>query len=265
MARRPGRPRASGGGTSGRGTAQDVLDAAAQLFCTVGYTSTSTYAIAERAGVRQASIYHHFAGKHEILRELLLGTVRPSLANAERLAAQDAPAAARLWALCHADVALLSAGRDNLGALYLLPEVADDRFAEFHAMHAALRERYATLAAAVGTRGAAPAAEEGGLVLGLVESVILRRRQSEVGSGVAPLVADAALRILGLDGGEVAEAARVGRELVARLLVGAAGEGGPDDAGARGVAEGGVGAAEEIPHRDETSPAAPGAVPTGMV
>src|SRR3712207_8726744 len=105
--RRPGRPRADAGPTTGRGTAQDILDAAAPLFCTVGYTSTSTYAIAERAGVRQASMYHHFAGKAAILHELLLGTVRPSLDNARVLAGVDAPVPARLWALAHADVGLL--------------------------------------------------------------------------------------------------------------------------------------------------------------
>src|SRR3712207_5069582 len=131
MPRRPGRPRASTDPDSGRGTAHDILDAAAALFCTVGFTATSTYAIAERAGVRQASMYHHFPGKHAILLELLVGTVRPSLENADALAGLDVPADARLWALCHADVVLLCAGRDNLGALYLLPELADDRFTEF--------------------------------------------------------------------------------------------------------------------------------------
>ena len=81
-----------------------MLDAAAALFCTDGFTSTSTRANADAAGVRQASIYHHFAGKDAILLELLLGTVRPSLELADALAAGTEPAAARLWALVHAEV-----------------------------------------------------------------------------------------------------------------------------------------------------------------
>ena len=52
MARRPGRPRASGDPDGERDTRRDVLDAAAALFCTVGFTSTSTRAIADAAGVR---------------------------------------------------------------------------------------------------------------------------------------------------------------------------------------------------------------------
>ncbi|WP_298459832.1 TetR/AcrR family transcriptional regulator [uncultured Cellulomonas sp.] len=219
MARRPGRPRASAGPDTGRGTAQDILDAAAALFCTVGYTSTSTYAIAERAGVRQASIYHHFAGKHAILLELLLGTVRPSLANVDALAGGDAPIPARLWALCHADVTLLCAGRDNLGALYLLPEVADDRFAEFRRLHADLRTGYERLVA--GFPGVAPeeAPDLAALVLGLVESVILLRRGEPAlrAQDVAPRVADAVQRILGLPHERIAEVRAQGLALGAGL------------------------------------------------
>ncbi len=38
-----GRPRAQGPSKSGLGTEQDILDAAAHLFCTAGYGSTSTH------------------------------------------------------------------------------------------------------------------------------------------------------------------------------------------------------------------------------
>jgi AcrR family transcriptional regulator len=219
MARRPGRPRASTDPATGRGTAQDLLDAAAALFCTVGYTSTSTYAIAERAGVRQASMYHHFAGKHAILLELLLGTVRPSLQNADRLLAVDAPAAVRLWALCHADVALLCAGADNLGALYLLPELADERFAEFRTLHAELRARYEVLVRAVPGIRDEDARALAGLAFGLVESVILRRRDEPDLDALdaAPRVADAVQRVLGVRGAELDAARSAGAALLATL------------------------------------------------
>ena len=229
MPRPPGRPRASADSPTGRGTAQDLLDAAAALFCTVGYTSTSTYAIAERAGVRQASMYHHFPGKHAILLELLLGTVRPSLANADRLLAVDAPAASRLWALCHSDVELLCAGPDNPGALYLLPELADERFAPFRELHGALRARYATLVADVPGVAPGDVAALGALAIGLVESVILRRRDEPDlrADDVAPRFADALLRVLGV-GDDVLTAAREeGRRLCSALRTqptGAAGD-----------------------------------------
>lgn len=201
MARRPGRPRASGDPDGERDTRRDVLDAAAALFCTVGFTSTSTRAIADAAGVRQASIYHHFAGKDAILLELLLGTVRPSLELADALAAGTEPAAARLWTLVHADVGLLCAGPVNLGVLYVLPEVAGEQFAEFHALRSLLRARYSELARAAGDGD-----DRGELALGLVESVILRRRDTpdvDV-AAVQDAVADGVLRLVGCTPAEIA-------------------------------------------------------------
>jgi AcrR family transcriptional regulator len=219
VARRPGRPRASGEPATGRGTAGDILDAAAALFCTVGYTSTSTYAIAERAGVRQASIYHHFAGKHAILLELLLGTVRPSLRNVELLRAAVAGVPARLWALCHADVELLCAGRDNLGALYFLPELSDPRFGEFRNLHRALRSGYAELVGRYPGVRPDDVVELAALVFGLVESVILRRREEPDlrADDVAPQLADAVQRLLGATPEALADARQDGRALRAIL------------------------------------------------
>jgi AcrR family transcriptional regulator len=217
--RGPGRPRASTDPSTGRGTAQDLLDAAAALFCTVGYTSTSTYAIAERAGVRQASMYHHFAGKAAILHELLLGTVRPSLRNAEALAGSGAGVPARLWALAHADVGLLCAGRDNLGALYFLPELSDERFAPFRELHLALRSGYADLVARYPGVRPQDVAELSALVIGLVESVILRRREEPDlrADDVAPRVADAVQRLLGATPDGLAAARTEGLALRATL------------------------------------------------
>lgn len=220
MGRRPGRPRATGDPHEQRDTRQDVLDAAAALFCTVGYAATSTRAVADRAGVRQASIYHHFTSKDAILLDLLLGSVRPSVELADRLAsALDAPPAARLWALAHADVLLLTTSPVNVGALYLLPEVDGEQFAEFHALRDRLRARYDDLAAqvlaALDAHGGTSVGDDalaveaaGPLVLGLVESVILRRRAGERldDAAVARAVADGVLRLLGVDAAAVATA-----------------------------------------------------------
>src|SRR4051812_15982382 len=140
-----GRPRVAGPSPTGLGTRADILQAGAQLFCTVGYGSTSTHAIARGAGIRQASVYHHFGGKHEILPTLLAGTGHPSLDQARLLLARDEPAAARLWALCVSDVRLLTSGPVNVGSLYLLPEVDDERFTRFHELRAELEDAYRRL------------------------------------------------------------------------------------------------------------------------
>ncbi|MFD0070145.1 helix-turn-helix domain-containing protein, partial [Streptomyces sp. NPDC127574] len=106
--RRVGRPRAAQRPDSGLTPRAELLDAAAELFTTRGYAATTTRAVAERAGMRQASMYHYVSGKEELLAELLESTVTPSLALARRLLAEDTvPAVSRLRQLCRTDVELL--------------------------------------------------------------------------------------------------------------------------------------------------------------
>lgn len=195
-ATRTGRPRASGASPTGLGTRADVLAAAAALFGTRGYASASTHAIAEAAGIRQATLYHHFARKQDILLALLLDTVQPSLDVAAELLARDEEPAARLWALCVADVTLLAEAPHNTGALYLLPEVSDAAFEPFRERRSELETTYRTLVAACGVAAAAAGAS---LVLALVESVILQRKGGQTATLDATTIAAAALRVLDLD------------------------------------------------------------------
>lgn len=178
--RRVGRPRAQERPADGPEPREELLAVAAELFTTRGYTATSTRSIAERAGLRQASLYHYFDGKEAILADLLEGTVRPSLELAAGLVSRtEASPEARLWALCHADATLLCAGPHNLGALYLLPEVGTERFADFHRLRAELKSAYTGLLATT-EPGAHLTPEElalrADLLFGLTESVILIRR-----------------------------------------------------------------------------------------
>ncbi|RKS06380.1 TetR family transcriptional regulator [Nocardiopsis sp. Huas11] len=211
--RRVGRPRAAGTSPTGGDSTEDVLRAAAELFTSQGFSATSTRAVAERAGLRQASLYHLFANKDAILARLLEGTVGPSLTVAQRLERHPAPAPVRLWALCRADVELLCSGPYNVGALYLSPEVGRGRFEDFHARRDALRDHYARLVAQ-----AAPEADGRSLpdlVFGLVESVILRRggAASLDGHTAAAEVADGALRLLGTSESALAGVRAAGLEL----------------------------------------------------
>ena len=87
----------------------------------------------------------------------------------------------------------------GVGSLYLLPELADERFAPFHERRAELETTYRTLVAACGVEDPAAGAA---LVLALVENVILQRRR---GAALAPeRIAEAALRVLALDPGPAA-------------------------------------------------------------
>ncbi|WP_149823222.1 TetR/AcrR family transcriptional regulator [Streptomyces tailanensis] len=202
--RRVGRPRASQRPDTGLSPRDELLAAAAELFTTHGYAATSTRALADRAGMRQASMYHYVSGKEELLAELLESTVTPSLTLARRLLADDAtPAEDRLWELCRTDVQLLCGGPHNLGGLYLLPEVRTERFAGFHAVRAELKDAYRQLIAATAA-GAALAKSEldlrTDLVFGLIEGVILVHRSDPDRPvfAFADATADAALRIAGI-------------------------------------------------------------------
>ncbi|MGH1563998.1 TetR/AcrR family transcriptional regulator [Mumia sp. DW29H23] len=213
-----GRPRAKGPSTSGLSTEEDILVAAARLFCESGYGSTSTHAIARAAGISQATMYHYFAGKHAILLELLLRTVRPSVVVASALVEDESDADVRLWALCAYDVHLLLSGEENTGSLYLLPELGDLRFAEFHAERQRLFDVYRALVAQVLGVDLPEAQEQASLVFGLVESTILRRRNEPemVVRGAGERIGDAALRILGVGDDRIARVRTAARPLVER-------------------------------------------------
>ncbi|MBT2403728.1 MULTISPECIES: TetR/AcrR family transcriptional regulator [unclassified Streptomyces] len=207
-ARRVGRPRADQRRPeSGRSPREELLCAAAELFTVQGYAATTTRSVAERAGMRQATMYHYFGGKEELLAELLESTVAPSLALAhELLADTERPAGRRLWELCRSDVLLLCGGPYNLGALYLLPEVGGARFARFHRMRRQLRDVYLELLDGTSV-GATLAGDRAGLTLrndlvfGLIEGVMLIHRSDPARpvEAFAEAAADAALRIAGVE------------------------------------------------------------------
>ncbi|MGW0180286.1 TetR/AcrR family transcriptional regulator [Nocardia sp. NPDC003345] len=198
----PGRPRLEPRRRQGHTPRAEILDAAAELFTTKGYGNTSTRAIAEAVGIRQASLYHHFAAKDDILDALLGETIAAAVELAGLLRDRPEPAAVRLYALARFDLEQLCAARWNIGALYFLPELRGDRFARFRLRRDHLREGYESLAArTVSEAGSAgvPGAEV--LPFRLVETVInIRSDQGEVTSDARRMIADAGLRALGWPG-----------------------------------------------------------------
>ncbi|MAU81552.1 helix-turn-helix domain-containing protein [Gordonia sp. Z-3] len=174
----PGRPRLVKPRRHGDSASEEILDAAAELFTRHGYTGTSTRMIADAVGVRQASLYHYFKTKDDILAALLATTVDPSVERARELLQADEAPLHRLLDLARYDVTQLAAARWNLGALYLLPELADDRFGEFRAARQELAGAYESLAtAALGTASDTRAL----LPFRLVESVIMMRSDEQRG------------------------------------------------------------------------------------
>ncbi|MGE2736833.1 TetR/AcrR family transcriptional regulator [Mycolicibacterium vaccae] len=144
-----GRPRLELRKRPGATARDEVLDAAAELFTTLGVAGTSTRQIADAVGIRQASLYHHFRTKDDILAALLSGTVMSSLTASRKLALRAEPPAVLLHALTLLDGRLLWDSPWNLGILYLLPEVRTPRFDEFHRQRTELRDAYRELATRV--------------------------------------------------------------------------------------------------------------------
>ncbi|WP_338888035.1 TetR/AcrR family transcriptional regulator [Rhodococcus sovatensis] len=200
-----GRPRLSTKKRPGETAREEILDAAAELFTTRGFTNTSTRMIAEAVGMRQASLYHHFANKDELLDALLSGTVDHPLAVAQSIRGSDARPEVKMYALALFDAGQLGRSTWNLGALYLLPELRNERFETFRAHRHALMDLYASIAAEVldGTVGAVPGTED--LPFRLVETVVNGRADAESGrpspaGDYARVVAEAAVRALGWTG-----------------------------------------------------------------
>jgi AcrR family transcriptional regulator len=196
---RAGRPRLTEQRRPGTTARDEILDAAGELFTTRGYASTSTRAIAEAVGIRQASLYHYFKTKDELLSALLHQTVTPTLCFLADLRATD-PALSPtqcLHALAAYDGAQLLTSRWNLGALYLLPELREARLATFWTERERLRLGYLDLSRAIlATTGIHDAAAD--LPFRLVESLV--NMWSAHGPQRAELpvhVADACLRVLG--------------------------------------------------------------------
>jgi AcrR family transcriptional regulator len=80
------------------GTKDRILLAASQLFAVHGFRGASTRAIAEQVGVRQPSLFKHFASKRDMLNELAVFDMHVPAQHAQRAAAGDGPATDRLAA-----------------------------------------------------------------------------------------------------------------------------------------------------------------------
>jgi TetR/AcrR family transcriptional regulator len=120
---------------------EEILFAAARLFAARGFSATSTRAIAAAAGLRQPSLFHWFPTKEAILERLLETSLAPSLAFAERVTAETAPAPVRLYRILRFDVRHLCAYPYDPAAILLSPESRGPRFKRFWAE----RERFITI------------------------------------------------------------------------------------------------------------------------
>lgn len=219
----PGRPRhvASSSAASPR---DQVLDAAAELFVTRGFAATSTREIAERVGIRQASLYYHFAGKDEILAELLQRSVRPTVDKVEKIEALVPPEthATALYLLALTDIRTLAEAPHNVRILYTQSDVTSSEvFAEFHHARQELVDAYGRF----GLQAASPnvtsdieTRELGEMLMHTVEVVTeIRNAGTAVTPQRANRIAAAALRMCDVSQETIATAASTAARLFAEF------------------------------------------------
>ena len=124
-------------------TRERILYEASNLFAAMGYHATTTREIARAVGIRQPSLFHHFASKPEIMQALLTYDL-DAFSFVEALAAEEGPAAVRLYRYLRDDVALVSRSPYNLSGLYTDEVMGDPDFAPWSRrsdqLHAAVEQ-----------------------------------------------------------------------------------------------------------------------------
>jgi len=68
---------------AGRPTGERLFDLAAALFCEKGYAAATTREIAAAAGIQQASLYYHVAGKEDLLHQICVSSLEQLFADVQ--------------------------------------------------------------------------------------------------------------------------------------------------------------------------------------
>lgn len=195
---------------------EQILEASAHLFASEGFAATSTRDIAERVGIRQASLYYHFKGKDGILDELLQMSVRPSLERVDKIETEcpDEVPEAALYLLALVDVGTLARAPHNIGKLYRMPDVmANEVYPWFQSMLRELAKAYGRLGAKIVSEPVAATtsvSQLGGMLTQQAETVIRSRADKDhVSRAEAHAIAASCLRICGVDQDRIDLAAAV--------------------------------------------------------
>ena len=114
------------------GTRDLILTVASNLFAVHGYYGTTTREIAEAVGVRQPSLFHHFASKAAIMEALLEHDLARTVPARERIARADAPASVRLYRYLVDEVTHIAGARYNLAGVYTEEVRASPEFEPWH-------------------------------------------------------------------------------------------------------------------------------------
>ncbi len=129
--RPPSRPRAD---ERAGATVDDIVAAAAALFAEHGIQAVTMADIAERAGLRQPSLYYYFRSKIGVLGHILHDVNRIPLSIVDQARYADGPVAVRLFWLIYQDILALCRFPFDINEIHRLsaghPEVFDGYWEE---------------------------------------------------------------------------------------------------------------------------------------
>lgn len=95
-----------------------LVEAALELFGTQGFHATSVKAIADEAGLTKGALYHHFASKDELLREIHDEYVDHQLREFDRIVAEYDDPRTQLEQLIHSILASVDRFRRNVTVFF---------------------------------------------------------------------------------------------------------------------------------------------------
>lgn len=145
--RRRGRPRTASVTGSGTDPREGIVAAASALFAAQGVDAVTMAQIAERAGLKQSSIYYWFRSKSDILANILERVNRIPLAIVERERAAVGPVAERLLRLVRNDVLALCGFPFDINEIHRLATRAPGDFAAYWEERARLDDEVEALVA----------------------------------------------------------------------------------------------------------------------
>jgi AcrR family transcriptional regulator len=128
--RRRGRPRSAGSPTEAD-PREGIVAAASVLFGAHGVEAVTMSQIADRAGLKQSSIYYWFSSKAEILASILERVNRVPLEIVERAQTTEGPVAMRLHRLVREDVLTLCEFPFDINEVHRLALRSPDEFASY--------------------------------------------------------------------------------------------------------------------------------------
>lgn len=146
-------------------TQERVLETAARLFRSRGYTATTTREIAAELGIQKASLYYHISSKEDLLYRICVGSMRDHLDGLHAVLERPGDVLSKLREAIDGNVARLHSDSDrNAVALVELRALAPDRRARVIGM----RDEYETA-----LRGLVAAAQGAGVVRSDVDAKYL--------------------------------------------------------------------------------------------